>query len=173
MVSLFFQTRFGPQFKFVKGVEIVMGDIESLYTYPHYWKSFLVPHLLIGKIDSTFQIAQGWTCHQSEFCHSELGGSTNGEHSFLLLKPPAMLIHPCPYAEIPKQPWNPILASVNPVTSVVTKIQPAQPKKPEVRVYGSKAEVWPYGLLPAGYMGKKCGYLVFIIPHHGASGNLP
>ena len=65
------------------------------------------------------------------------------------------MLHPCPYEEIPKQPWNPILASVNPETSAVTNIQPAQPEKPEARVYGSKAEVWPYGLFPAGHMVKK------------------
>ena len=66
-----------------------------------------------------------------------------------------MLLRFCPYAEIPKQPWNPMLASVNPVTSVVPKIQPAQPENLEAQVSGSKSEVWPYGLFPAGRMGKK------------------
>ena len=53
------------------------------------------------------------------------------------------------------QPLNPMLASVNPVTSAVPKSQPAQPDNPEAWLYGSKAEVWPYELLPAGHMGKR------------------
>ena len=61
----------------------------------------------------------------------------------------------CPYADIPKKTWNTKLASVNPVNSEVKKSQPAQPEKPKARVYGSTAEVWPYGLLPAGHMGEK------------------
>ena len=65
-----------------------------------------------------------------------------------------MLLHPSPYAEIQKKPWNPMLASVNPVTSAVPKSQLTQPDNPEARVYGSKAEVWPYGLFPAGHMRK-------------------
>ena len=69
--------------------------------------------------------------------------------------PPAMLLQPSPYAEIPKQPWNPMLATVNPVNSEVPKSQPAQPNNPEAQVYVSEAEVWPYGLLPAGNMGKR------------------
>ena len=44
MTSLFPQTWFGPQFKHAKGMEIFMGDIESLSTYPHYWMLCLVPH---------------------------------------------------------------------------------------------------------------------------------
>ena len=48
-----------------------------------------------------------------------------------------------------------MLASVNPVTSEVSKIQPAQPDNTEAQVYGSKAEVWPYGLFPARHTGKK------------------
>ena len=131
-----------------------MGDIYYLSSYPHYWKSCLAPHLLIGKIDRPAQLAQGWTCHQDVFYHSYLVVSTNGNHSLLLLTPPAMLLHPFPYAEIPKQPWNPMLDSVNPVTSAVPKSQPVQPDNPEARVYGSKSEVWSYGLFPSGHMGK-------------------
>ena len=48
-----------------------------------------------------------------------------------------------------------MLASVNLVTSAVPKIQPAQPDNPEARVYVSMAKVWPYGLFPAGHMGKR------------------
>ena len=59
----------------------------------------------------------------------------------MLLTPPNMLLHSSPYAEITNQPWNPMLASVNPVSSAVTRIQPAQPDKLEARVYGSKSEV--------------------------------
>ena len=132
-----------------------MRYIESLSTYPHYWESFLVPHLLIGKINSPAQLAQVWTCHQAGFCHSELGGSTDGEHSLLLLTPPNMLLHPSPYAEIPNQHWNPILAGVNPVTSAFTKIQPAQPEKRDAQVYGPKAKVWRNDLFPAGHMVTK------------------
>ena len=47
-----------------------------------------------------------------------------------------------------------MLASVNPVTSVVPKIQPAQPDNPEARMYGSMADVWSYGLFPAVHTGK-------------------
>ena len=36
MASLFPQTWFVPQFKHAKGVDGVMGDIESLSSYPHY-----------------------------------------------------------------------------------------------------------------------------------------
>ena len=47
-----------------------------------------------------------------------------------------------------------MLANVNPVNSVVTKIKPAQPGNPEARVYVSKDEVWSYGLFPAGNIVK-------------------
>ena len=57
--------------------------------------------------------------------------------------------------DISNQPWDHILASVNPVTSSVPKSQPAQPNNPESRVYGSMAGVWLYGLFPAGHMGKR------------------
>ena len=73
----------------------------------------------------------------------------------MLLKPPEMILHPIPYAEIPKQPWNTMLASVNPVTSAVPNIQPAQPDNHEAWVYVSKSEVWPYGLFPTVHMVKK------------------
>ena len=152
MASIFPLTWFGPQLKNTKRMDIVMGDIESLSSYPHYWNFCLVPHLLIGKIDRPAQPSQGWTCHQVVIFHSDLGGSTNGKHSLLLSEPLSILLHPSPYSEIPKQPWNPMLASVNPLTSAVPKIQPAQPDNPEARVYGSKAKVWPYGLFPAVHM---------------------
>ena len=100
-----------------------------------------MPHLLIGKINRPDQLAQGWTLHQAVFFYSDLRGSTDGEHSLLLLTPPAMILHSCPYTEIPKQPWNPMLSSVNPVTSEVPNIKPAQPYNPnlQARVYRSKA----------------------------------
>ena len=66
-----------------------------------------------------------------------------------------MLLHPSPYIDIPKQPWNPMLGSVNPVNSEVPNIQLAQPDNNESWVYGSKSEVWPYGLFPAGHMRKR------------------
>ena len=132
-----------------------MGDIESLSSHPHYWKSCLVPHLLIGKIDCPDQLAQGWSWHQSVFSHSDLGVRTDGKHSLLLLTTTAMLLHPFSYAEIPNKPWNPMLASVNPVNSAVPKSQPSQPDNPEAWVYGSKAKMWPYGLFPSGHMGKR------------------
>ena len=141
MNPIFHQNRFVPQFKHTKGMEIVMGYIESLSSYTHYWKSCLVPNLLIGKINRPAQLAQGWTCHQAVFCHSDLGGSTGGNHSLLLLTPPEMLLHPCPYEDIPNQPWNPMLDSVKLVTSAVPKIQPTQPYNPEAQVYGSMDEV--------------------------------
>ena len=40
MSSISPYTRFGPQFKHARGVDIAMGDIKSISTYPHYWKSF-------------------------------------------------------------------------------------------------------------------------------------
>ena len=100
MSSLLPQTWSGPQLKHAKGVEIVLGDMESLSSYPHYWESCLVPHLLIGNFDRLSQPAQGWNCHQAVFCHSYLGGNTDGKHSLLLLTPPAMILHPSPYSEI-------------------------------------------------------------------------
>ena len=55
-----------------------------------------------------------------------------------------------------------MLDSMSPVTSAVPKIQPEQPDNPEAWVYGSKAKVYPYGLLPAGHMEKKgAGTLFF------------
>ena len=59
MVYIFPHTWFGPQLKHAKGVDIVMGDIESLSSYPHYWKSRLVVHLLIENFDRPDQPAQG------------------------------------------------------------------------------------------------------------------
>ena len=65
------------------------------------------------------------------------------------------LAHAGTYAEIPNQPWNPMLASVNLVILEATRIQPEQPEKPEDWVYGSKSEVWPYGLFPGGNISTK------------------
>ena len=123
-------TRFGPKFKHAKGMDHFMGGIESLSTYPHYWKSSLVPHLLLGNINFPVQLSQGWTCHQSEFWHPYLGVITNGEHILMLLTPPNMLLHPSPYTEVTKQPWNPMLTSVNPVSSDVTMTQLTNPEEP-------------------------------------------
>ena len=155
IASIFPQNWFGPKLKHAKGMDIVMVDIESLSSYPHYWKSCLLPHLLMGNFYRPAQPEHGWTFHQAAFCNSDLGGRTYGKQSLFFLTPPAMLLQPSPYKEIQKQPWNHMLASVNPVTSEVSKIQPAQPDNPEDQVYGSKAEVWPYGLFPEGYMGKR------------------
>ena len=68
----------------------------------------------------------------------------------MLFTPPNMILHPGPYAEVPKQPCNDMLASVNAVNSTLKMIQPEQPEDPEARVYGSEFEVWPYGLFPVG-----------------------
>ena len=87
--------------------------------------------------------------------HSDLGGTTDGKQILFLLTPPAMVLLPSPYAEIPKQSCNNMLASVNPVDSAVPKSQPKKLDNPEARVYGSKTELWPYGLLPVGHMGKR------------------
>ena len=78
MAYLFPHTWFGPQLKHAKGVDMVMGYIESLLSYPHYWKYYLVPHLMIGKINLPSQLSHGWTCHQAVFFHSDLGGSPMG-----------------------------------------------------------------------------------------------
>ena len=110
---------------------------------------------MIGKIDCPDQLAQGWNLYQAGFFHSDLGGSTNVKCSLTLMTPPNMLPYPIQYAEIPKQPWNPILASVNPVILKFTRRQPEQPDKPEDWVYGSKSEVWPYGLFPGGNISTK------------------
>ena len=75
--------------------------------------------------------------------------------STVFFKPPAMLLHPSPYADTPNQPWNPMLDIVNPVTSAVPKSQPSQPDNSEAQVYVSKSKVWPNGLFPAGHMGKR------------------
>ena len=50
-----------------------------------------------------------------------------------------------------------MLASVNPVTSEITKSQPEQPDNPEAWVYGTKAELWPYGLFATGNMENIAG----------------
>ena len=100
MTSIFPKTRFGYQLKHAKGVDILMGDIESLSTYPHYCKSVLVPNLRIGKINRPDQLAQGGIFHQEGFCHPDLGGITDEEHSLLLLTHPAMLLQPCTYEDI-------------------------------------------------------------------------
>ena len=73
----------------------------------------------------------------------------------MFLTPPSMILHPSPYAEVPKQPWNPMLASVNLVNSSVTMSQLAQPEYPEAWMYGLNPDVWPYGLFPAGRMSAK------------------
>ena len=92
-----------------------MGDTDSLSTYSHYWKLFLVPHILSGNFDCSFKLAQEWTFQQVEFQHSDLGESTDGLHSFILLTSPYIILHPGPYSDGPKQPRNPMLYSVNPV----------------------------------------------------------
>ena len=88
MDPLFPHNHFGPKFKHAKGEDTVMRYIESLFTYPHYWKSSLVTILLVGNIDRPVQLAQGRAFHQAEFRNTYLGGSTNGEHSLILSTPP-------------------------------------------------------------------------------------
>ena len=92
-----------------------MSNIYSLSNYPRYCKYSLVPPLMIGNIDCPTELAHGCNCQQAEFRHSDLGGSTDGEHSLMLLTPPNMILHPSTYAEIPNQPCNPMLDIVNPV----------------------------------------------------------
>ena len=83
----------------------------------------------------------------------------------MLLTPPIMLLRPSPYAEIPKQPWNPMLASVDPMSSAVTMSQPAQPEDTEAWVYGSKSKVWTYGLFPVVKISAKVRvYFVYNSP---------
>ena len=65
--SIFPQTWFGTQLKHAKGVDIVMEDIESLSSYPHYRKSCLVPNLLTGNINRPYQLSQGCNCHREVF----------------------------------------------------------------------------------------------------------
>ena len=60
MASIFPHTPFGTKFKHAQGVYIVMGYIESLSTYTNYWKSYLVPRFLLGKINHPVQLAQWW-----------------------------------------------------------------------------------------------------------------
>ena len=61
-----------------------------------------------------------------------------------------------------------MFASVNPVTSAVPNIQPAQPENTESWVYVSKSEVWPYGLFLAVHMGKEVGvYCIYNYPLWG------
>ena len=79
MASIFNQNWFGTKLKHAKGVEIVMVDIESLSSYPHYWKSCLVPHLLMGNFDRPDQPAQVWNYHQAVFFNSDLGGRIYGK----------------------------------------------------------------------------------------------
>ena len=121
---------FGPKFKHAKGVDIVIGDIESFYTYPQYCKSSLVTHLLVWNINHHFQLAKGWNFHQSEFWNSDLMGSTDGEHSPMLLKPPNIILNPSTYAYVTNQPWNHMLDNVNPVNPAVTMGQTEQPDEP-------------------------------------------
>ena len=73
----------------------------------------------------------------------------------MLLTPYNILLRPIPYAEVPKQPRNPMLDSVNTLNSSVIMTQPAQPEEPEARFYGPKSKFWPYGLFPAGKMSTK------------------
>ena len=84
-----------------------------------------------------------------------------------------MLLYPSQYANIPKQTWNPTLASVNPVNSAVPNSQPAQLDNPEAWVYGSKTKVCPYGLLPAGNMGKRVRLPCVYNYPHAEFNNLP
>ena len=89
---------FFPKFKHSKAVDIAMGDMKSLSTYPHYWNSSLVIHILSWKFYYYFKLAQGWNCHQAEFQHSGLGRSTDGVHSLMLLTPRNILLCPGLYS---------------------------------------------------------------------------
>ena len=73
----------------------------------------------------------------------------------MLLIPTNMLLHPGPYAKVPKQPWDPMSASVNTVNLAVKMDQPAQSTAPEAWVYGTKSKVWLYGLFPSEKMSAK------------------
>ena len=66
-----------------------------------------------------------------------------------------MLLHPDPYAEVPKKPWNPMLACANPVNSASKMDQPEQPEAPEPWFYGKKFEVWTYVLFTDEEMSAK------------------
>ena len=146
---------FGYKFKHDKAVDNAMQDTQSLSSYPPYWKSYLVPHILSGKFNCSFNLTQGWNFHQAEFKHSNLGGNTDGVHSLMLLTPPNMMLYPGTYTEVPNQLWNPMLASINPFNLEIKMDQPAQPEVPEDWVYGMKSKVWPYGLVPFGKISAK------------------
>ena len=66
-----------------------------------------------------------------------------------------MIIQPSPYEDIPNQTWNPMLASVNPVSSAVPKIKLAQPDNTEDWVgwlFGN-SEVTGFTLSNIGFQG--------------------
>ena len=73
----------------------------------------------------------------------------------MTLTPPNMILFPRPFAEVPNQPCNPMLASANPVNSAAKMDQLAQPEAQEARSYGKKFEVWTYGLFHVGQMSAK------------------
>ena len=70
--------------------------------------SFFVPYLLIGDINRLAQLTQGWTCHQSVFCHSELGGITDGEQIFVVFDASSYansLLSICRYTKATLEPY--------------------------------------------------------------------
>ena len=166
MASILPHTRFGPNFKHAKVVEIVIGDMESLSTYPHYWNYHLVPQILSGKFYCYFKLTQGCTCTQVECHHSDLGGSTNGVHSLMLLTPPNVLINPVPYTEVPKQPCNPMVASINLVNLV---LKWTNQDNSRLQNLGCMERSPSFGRMVYFHLEKlvqKCGYLVLIITRH-------
>ena len=79
-----------------------------------------------------------------------------------------MLLNPGTYAEVPKQPGNPLLARANPVNSSAIIDQPAQLEAPEVWVYGKQSQVWPYGLFKSGKMISQVRvYCIYNYPPRG------
>ena len=135
MAYLFPRTWFGPHFKHAKGVDIVIWRYLFLIFLSTLFEVFFGVSFTDRELQPPCPTCTGVDFPSGCILPFRLGRKHRWEAQFIFLTPPEMLLCPSPYSDIPKQLWNPMLAGVNPVNSVVTKIQPAQPDNPEAWVY--------------------------------------
>ena len=123
VLSLFPHCRFvsQPQFSLNYTVDLVVGDIASFSNHATYWNARQVPYLLsVGEgLASTLVPTppETWSTYSHPFSPSDMGGSTCGIHQLMVFIPPPHSTLPASSLALPVQPWIPLHAALNPVTS--------------------------------------------------------
>ena len=151
MSSLFPSTQIvpRPQLTASYDVDLALGDFSEVTSQESYWNACPVPHLLTGSIEASSTPPPSppgsWTIHSQLFKHSNMGGSTDGIHRLMLFVPTSCST---PLHTV-KQPWIPLQAALQTVTSAPPAAAPQAPEAREAQVYQDGSDILPFGLFPA------------------------